>query len=154
MRGYFAAAPTAHAHESANSWTGIDRALATVGDDATGFALFEDMAIAAFVNDADAGYGFRSIELDSPILAYDATTGEPLSETLAPYGLMYVTFDADASSVELDTAGDVSARLVLEGTPLDVREVPAGEPVSFDGKAPRVLVLTAQASTKLSVTAR
>lgn len=141
-------------HESANGWNGLDRALATVGDAATGLELFEDMALAAFVNDADAGYGFRSIELDSPVLAYVASTGEPLSETLAPYGLMYVTFDGDASSVELDTTGTVSARLALDGTPLDVRELASGEPVSFDGKAPRVLVLTAQTSTKLSVTAR
>jgi len=141
-------------HEPLNGWAGVDRALETIGYPATGFELWKDMAIAAFVNDVAAGYGFKSIELDSPVLPYDVGTGTTLTETLEPYGLMFVTFDSDAASVELDTTGNVSARLVLDGTPLEVREMAANELVSFDGKAPRVLVLTAPASAKLSVTAR
>jgi len=141
-------------HEAENGWTGLDRALESVGDRATGYELFQDMAIAAFVNDAAEGYGFRSIELDSPVLPYQVSTSRTFTETLEPYGLMFVTFDAGARNVELETAGTVSARLVLDGTPLEVRAVAAGEVVSFEGKTPRVLVLTAPTATELSVTAR
>jgi len=141
-------------HEPANGWTGIDRALATVGDSATGYGLFQDMAIAAFLNDADKGYGFRSIELDSKVLPYDVTTGMTISDTLESYGLMFVTFDADATSVTVDAPTTVSARLVLTGSTIAVHDVPLGDPFPFDeNKTVRVLVLTTTKTAKVSISA-
>ncbi|HEX5098404.1 MAG TPA: hypothetical protein VFV94_02845 [Polyangiaceae bacterium] len=141
-------------HEPANGWTGIDRALETVGDSATGYGLFQDMAIAAFLNDADKGYGFRSIELDSKVLPYDVTTGMTISDTLEAYGLMFVTFDADATSVTVDAPTTVSARLVVSGSTVAVQDVPPGDPISLDeGKTDRVLVLTTTKTAKVSISA-
>lgn len=141
-------------HEPANGWTGIDRALASVGDAATGYELFQDMAIAAFLNDPGQGYGFRSIELDNKILPYDVTTGMTISDTLEAYGLMFVTFDADATSVTVDAPSDVSARLVLTGSTTAVHDVPPGSPFAFDAdKTVRVLVLTTTKATKVSISA-
>jgi hypothetical protein len=141
-------------HEPANGWTGIDRALASMGDSATGYELFQDMAIAAFLNDAEQGYGFRSIELDSKVLPYDVTTGMTISAQLQAYGLMFVTFDADATSVTVDAPAGVSARLVLTGSTVAVHDVPPGSPFSFDeDKTVSVLVLTTTKATKVSISA-
>lgn len=140
--------------EAANGWTGIDRALAATGSSATGWELFEDMAVAVLVNDPVAGYGFRSFTLDTALLPYAAHTGTALVETIEPYGIVYVRFDADATSVTLTAPEGVSARLVLEDDALTVRDVTPGLRASFDGKAPRALVLTAQKSAPISVLAR
>jgi len=141
-------------HEPANGWTGLDRALATTGSSATGWELFQDMAVAVVVNDPSTGYGFQSIALEASVLPYAVKTGATLTETIEPYGVIYVRFEADATSVTLDAPTAVSARLVLEGDALEVREIAPGSRATFDGKTPRSLVLTARETTAISVTAR
>lgn len=141
-------------HEAANGWAGIDRALAATGSSATGWELFEDMALAVVVNDAATGYGFQSFTLEAAVLPYAAKTGTALVETIEPYGIVVVRFDVDATSVTLDAPPGVSARLILDGGALEVRDVTPGARATFDGNTPRALVLTAKNASQISVTAR
>jgi hypothetical protein len=140
-------------HEPQNGWTGIDRSLKNTGAATTGWQLFQDMAVAVIVDDPTTGYGFQSIELETSVLPYIATTGTALSETIEPYGIVYVRFEDDATSVELTAPAGVSARLVFDGGS-DVRDVIPGSRTAFGGKTPLALVLSAQKSSDVSVLAR
>jgi len=133
-------------HEPANDWAGIDNALASVGDPANSWQIWSDLGLALFLDDPTSGYEFKSFDLAGKTLPYIVGTGQTLSETLAPYGLVFVTFDADARSVTLSTKGSITARLVLGGAPADVRELTPGQTVDFD-TTPRVLMLTAKTAT-------
>ncbi len=139
-------------HEPQNGWTGLDRSLATQRIGGSAFEHFTDMALAMFIDDPATGYDFQSFDLRGKILPYTLSAGDEYSETIEPYGIMFVTFAEGAAGVEFDTSGDVTARLVLDATPLDVRELAPGKRAPFDGKAPRVLMLTAKARTDVLLT--
>ncbi|HEV8547789.1 MAG TPA: hypothetical protein VGQ57_02155, partial [Polyangiaceae bacterium] len=141
-------------HDPAHGFAGLDHALASVGDPLTGFEAFQEMALAVFLNDAANGHGFRSIQLGGSPLPYVATTGTALSETVAPYGLMFVTFDSAATSVEVTTKDEVSAQIVLAGAPDDVESVRANQRFDFTDRTARVLVVTARAPADVSILAR
>jgi hypothetical protein len=129
-----------------HEWAGIDSALASVGDSATSWQLWGDLGLSIFLDDPASGYAIKSFDLGGKPLPYVAKTGDTLSETLAPYGFAFVTFGDDATRLTLSTEGDVTARLVFDGTPLDVRELANGDSVEL-ATTPRVLLLTAQEKT-------
>jgi hypothetical protein len=133
-------------HEPADGWAGLDKALASVGDDADSWQLWGDLGLALFLDDAASGYEFKSFDLAGKTLPYAAATGQTLSETIAPYGFVFVTFETSAQRITLSTKGSVTARLVYDGAPADVRELDPGSPVALEG-TPRVLLLTAKTAT-------
>ena len=138
--------------EAKDSWEGIDAALTSVGDSADAFGLFEDMALAAFLDD-DASYGFRSFDLAGGVVPAIVDAGDRYAATLVPYGIIYVEFEPNSRGFTLTTNADVSARFVLSGSPVRVADVAPGEPVQFD-EPPRVLVLTATTQAPFTLTVR
>ncbi|HTQ03100.1 MAG TPA: hypothetical protein VMI54_04560 [Polyangiaceae bacterium] len=129
-----------------HEWAGVDSALATVGDTETSWQLWSDLGLAIFLDDPASGYAIKSFELGAKVQPIVATTGTPVTQTLAPYGFVYVTFGADATRLTLKSDGDIASRLVYPGTPADVRELTVGQSVDLEG-TPRVLLLTAQQKT-------
>jgi len=138
--------------EPKDDWAGLDAALASVGDSAKSFELFQDMALAVFLDD-DAGYGFETFDLANSVVPAIVGTGDDYSTAISPYGLVYVTFDSGARELTLESAQAVSARLVLAGNASEFIEVTPGEPVSFES-APRVLVLTAKTRAPITLSVR
>jgi hypothetical protein len=137
--------------EPLDDWAGIDAALVATGDPKSAWQVYLDMALAAFLDDPATGFWFESLELGGGIDPYVVGTGASLSETIEPYGLVFVVFDAEARSVTLDAGAGVSSRLVLDGRPTEVVELVPGAPVDVDA-APRVLLLTASARAAFSLT--
>jgi hypothetical protein len=138
--------------EPGNDTTGIAYAMGSIGYPDDVRRLWSDMTVAAFLDDPASGYDFASFELSGEALPYAVETGVTVEDTLAPYGILFVTFDADARGFVLLADGEVSARLITAGDAPDVLDVDRGEPVSFHS-VPRALVLTADKATafKLSV---
>jgi hypothetical protein len=136
--------------ESLDDWAGIDAALVATGDPKSAWQLYLDMGLAAFLDEPTTGYWFDSLELEGGIVPHAVETGTTFPETIEPYGLVFVVFDADARSVTLDAGTNVSARLVLDGRPTEVLELAPGAPIEFDA-APRVLLLTAPARAAFSL---
>jgi hypothetical protein len=137
-------------HEPLNEWAGIDSALESVGDAADSWQLWRDLGLALFLDDPASGYELRSFDLAGQTLPYAAETGQTLSETIAPYGFVFVTFDERAGRVTLLSEGSLAARLVLPGAPADVHELMPGESFDFD-TTPRVLMLTAKTATSFDL---
>jgi hypothetical protein len=137
--------------EPLDDWAGIDAALVATGDPKSAWEVYLDMALAAFLDDPTTGYWFESLDLGAGIVPNVVETGTSLSETIEPYGLVFVAFDADARSMTLDAGTNVSSRLVLDGRPTEVLELVPAVPLEVDA-APRVLLLTAPARTVFSLT--
>lgn len=138
-------------HDPKHEWDGVDSALASVGDSETSWQLWTELGLAIYLDDPASGYAIESFALGAKPATTPATTGKTLSQTLEPYGFMFVTFDANATSFTLTGTGDIAASLVYPGTPADVRDVALGQNVKLEG-TPRVLLLTAQQKTPVSLT--
>ncbi len=138
-------------HDPAHEWAGVDSALASVGDSATSWELWSALGLAIFLDDPASGHAIESFELGAKVATTPAVTGQPLKQTLQPYGFVFVTFDANAARVTLASDGSVAASLVYAGTPADVRAVAVGESVDLEA-TPRVLLLTAQQKTPFVLT--
>jgi hypothetical protein len=148
-----AALLSAVTREPRNGWAGIDAALAATGDAADGFSVFSDMAVAAFIDDAQSGFHFAAFDTRALVEPVELTTGDTYDETLAPYGIVYVTLDASARSVNIQSAGALRARVALSGTPPEVLDVPEGDDFAFERPA-QVLVVTAEESTSFTLSVR
>jgi hypothetical protein len=136
--------------EPRDGWPGIDAALSAVGDPASGLEVFVEMALALYLDDPASGHAFDAFELQGAVLPARVATGTSYADTLAAYGLVYVELDANASSLTLEAPATVIAKLVLEGSPANVEDVPLGRAVAVSG-TPRVLMLTATASAPFTL---
>jgi hypothetical protein len=136
--------------EPRDGWAGIDAALSSVGDEATGFDLFMDMALSLYLDDPVSGYAFDAFELEDAVQPVAVATGTSYGGTLFPYGLVYVALDASASSLTLDAPTSVSAKLVLDGNPPGIGDLAPGRPTVLVGAA-RLLVLTATATAEFTL---
>jgi hypothetical protein len=136
--------------EPRDGFAGLDAALALIGDPATGFEIFLDMALALYLDDPASGYAFDAFELKGAVVTATASTGTSYADTLLPYGLVYLVFDESASSLTLDAPAAVTAKLVLEGNPSEIRDLPLGRPTALTRK-PRVLLLTATESAPFTL---
>jgi hypothetical protein len=139
-------------HEPKNGWAGLDAALASAGDPDDGYQVFLDMALALFLDDPRTGYEFKSFDLAGTVLPYALQTGKSYADTLAPYGLLFATFEADARRVTLSTKDAVTALLVLDGSPVSVQTLTPGRATTFTG-TPRFVLLTAKAAADVSLLA-
>jgi hypothetical protein len=137
--------------EPRDGFAGLDAALALIGDPATGFEIFVDMALALYLDDPASGYAFDAFELKGKVPTATASTGTSYADTLLPYGLVYLVFDESASSLTLDAPASVTAKLVLEGNPAEIRDLPLGRPTATT-RTPRVLLLTATESAPFTLT--
>jgi hypothetical protein len=137
--------------EPRDAWAGIDAALQSTGDPARGFDVFLDMALALYLDDPASGYAFESFDLRDGVLPAVVATGTTYTDVLQAYGLVYVTFDADVASLTLRAPTTVTAKLVLDGTPVDVRDLPPGA-VTTLSSTPRVLLLTSTTSATFTLT--
>jgi hypothetical protein len=137
--------------EPRDAWAGIDAALSSVGDSASGFEVFVEMALALYLDDPARGYAFDAFELAGAVLPATVATGTSYTDTLAAYGLVYVELPASASTLTLEAPATVTAKLVLDGTPVEVRDLPRGRESALSG-SPRVLLLTATASADFTLT--
>jgi hypothetical protein len=137
--------------EPRDAWAGIDAALSSVGDSASGFEVFVEMALALYLDDPARGYAFDAFELAGAVLPATVATGTSYTDTLAAYGLVYVELPASASTLTLEAPATVTAKLVIDGTPVEVRDLPRGRESALSG-SPRVLLLTATASADFTLT--
>jgi hypothetical protein len=137
--------------EPRDAWAGIDAALSSTGDPATGFEVFVDMALALYLDDPATGYAFEAFDLTGAVLPASVATGASYADTLAAYGLVYVIFDDSAASLTLYAPATVTAKLVLDGSPTEVRDVPLGRTTTLP-RAPRVVLLTGTASAAFTLT--
>jgi hypothetical protein len=133
-------------HEADDGWEGIEKALESVGSDQGAWRLWGNLALATFLDDPATNYEFESLELAGETMPYAAETGTSLEDSIAPYGILFVTFDANAQNLVFSAEGQVSAQLVTGSMPPSVIDVIPGQLVTFDG-VPRVLVLTATEKT-------
>jgi hypothetical protein len=136
--------------EPLDDFRGLDAALESVGDPATGFEAFEDMAIAVYLDDPSSGYAFDAFELDGAAVAAIVDTGTTYADKLAAYGIVYVLLDDAARELTLEAPASVKARLVLDGTPAVVEELPLGARTAIDGTL-RVLVITGTTEADFSL---
>jgi hypothetical protein len=139
--------------EPLDAWAGIDAALSAVGDPASGFDVFVEMGLSLYLDDPASGYAFDAFDLRGAVLPASVAPGASYTETLAAYGLVYVELAPGTSSLTLEAPATVTAKLVLEGNPVDVRDVPRGRATSVSG-TPRVLMLTATASAPFTLTVK
>jgi hypothetical protein len=137
--------------EPLDAWVGIDAALSTVGDAASGFDVFLEMGVALYLDDPASGYAFDAFDLQGAVLPARVAAGTSYTDTLAAYGLVYVELAPGASSFTLQAPATVAAKLVLEGSPAEVRDVSRGRTTSISG-TPRVLMLTATADAPFTLT--
>jgi hypothetical protein len=133
-------------HESEDGWEGIESALGTVGSGVGAWQLWSNLALSAFLDDPITNYEFESLDLAGEAKPFVAETGAKLEDSIAPYGILFVTFDANARSLVFSAEGQLSARLVTGATPPTVIDLTSGEKTSFDS-TPRVLMLTAAETT-------
>jgi hypothetical protein len=138
--------------EPRNGWAGIDAALAASGDPDDGFGVFLDMAVAAYVDDAESGYSFAAFDPRPLVEPVALAPGDAFDETLAPYGIVYVTLDAGARGITLEGDAALAARIALSG-PAEVLDVPAGADFDFDRPA-QVLIVTAPARADFTLAVR
>jgi hypothetical protein len=134
-----------------HEWAGIDSALASVGDTASSWELWNELGLALLLDDPASGYALTSFELGAKVATTPAASGQALAETLKPYGFVFVTFDASATRFTLTSDGELAASLVYPGAPADVRDVPLGQSVELE-TAPRGLVLSARQQTRSVLT--
>lgn len=139
--------------ERANGWSGIEAALAATGEARDALALFLDMAVALHVDDPAQGYGFESFQVGDRLARPALSLGSPERGRLEPYGLVYRTLPASATTLLVEGDASVRGRVVYAGEP------PVVDAVRLDAETElsagtAVLVLTATASAAYTVTAR
>jgi hypothetical protein len=137
--------------DKSTGFRGIDSALAATGSARDGLAMFLDMAVALYADDAPGKYGFESLDFEDKLRTLALPLGSASAGKVQPYGLVYLTVPAGATSLSVEGTS-LLARAVVSGDALVVLDVELGAPFALSD-APTVLVLSATATANYSVTA-
>lgn len=126
--------------DPANGWAGIDAALEATGHARSGSEALLDMAVALWLDDPERGYGFRSFDLvngvGSTALIADVTG------VVEPSGLVYLAIDAGVSSLRVEGADTLRARIATDTEPVELVYVELATDTPVPPAERRVLILT------------
>ncbi len=127
----------------ANGWAGLEAALADTGHARSGSEVLLDLAVALWLDDPARGHGFDSFDLVDGVgtTALDAD----VSGVVEPYGLVYLAIGEGVSSLRVEGAGTLRARIATDSEPVQILEVELGADTPLPGER-SVLILSAESS--------
>jgi hypothetical protein len=119
-------------HQPKDGWEGLDAALLEVGVGRSSRQVFQELAVALYIDDPARGYGLVSLGLPKAVPLAAALGSGALSARAEPYGITYYPVPTGCAAIELDdAAASVVAQLVLPvGDSVEVLELSPGEPLT------------------------
>ena len=131
--------------EPANGWTGLDAALARVGETRTSWELFVELGAALYYDDSARGYGIDAFDLPTRLRVTPLSSD--VDTALEPYGFLH--FEVNVGTKFTVRGQGVTAAYVSDAPRLALEHLELGQ--QFNALQPGVLILTARTQAVVSL---